>query len=244
MDLRRGDPPPARPGAFEERLASALFFALGPRLPPAEPTAPPAELSPWEVIRLARSSGRPSALEALWFSAEVADPAGAVLFLHPWMEWGKAYFYRRGRIAAVRRAGLHALAVDLPAFGGSGARRGFLDSDVADALSALEDRCPGLPLYVWGISSGGYWAHLSLSRRPLVTAALFEDVSPHLLEWSWRIAPWGRPAYLFFRHVFRRSYRFLDLRSHAPWLGLRQAAYVSGAEDPGIRPNDTETSPA
>jgi pimeloyl-ACP methyl ester carboxylesterase len=173
--------------------------------------------------------------------SDAAEPTGAILFLHPWTEWGKSYFYRRGRLAAVRAAGLHALAVDLPGSGGSGARRGFLDRDVADAIAALAQRCSGLPLHVWGISAGGYWAHPALSGAPLATAAVFEDVSPHLMEWSWRTAPWGRPAFLVFRHAFRRSYRFLDLRAHAPHLGLRPVAYVSGAEDRGVRPEDTAT---
>jgi pimeloyl-ACP methyl ester carboxylesterase len=190
-------------------------------------------------LRLPRSGGRPGTLDALWVPARTGDPAGAVLFLHPWTEWGKSYFHRRGRLAAVLGAGLHALAVDLPGFGGSGARRGFLDRDVADALAFLAGRWPGLPLYVWGVSSGGYWAHPALSRAPLAAAAVFEDVSPHLIEWSWRTAPWGRPAFLFFRHALRRSYRFLDLRAHAPHLGLQRTVYVSGADDPGVRPADT-----
>jgi hypothetical protein len=72
-----------------------------------------------------------------------------------------------------------------------------------------------------------------------VAGAVFEDVSPHLLEWSWRLAPWGRPFYLFFRHVLRGAYRFLDVRRHAAAMDLAHVLYVSGSEDRGVRPDDT-----
>ena len=66
-----------------------------------------------------------------------------------------------------------------------------------------------------------------------------EDVSPHLLEWSSRTAPWGRPCYAFFRRVLPAAYRFLDMRTHAAGFRVGAAAYVSGSEDPGVRPADT-----
>lgn len=228
--------PPPRPEPLEEALAAGLFFALGPRLRSVGSSSPPHELEPFETVRLPRSRGT-GILSATWFPAS-AKARGAVLFLHPWVEWGQAYFHRRGRLEAVRAAGYHALTVDLPGFGGSGPRGGWLDLDVDDALSALAARAAGLPLFFWGVSSGGYWAHPALSRRRCVAAAMFEDVSPHLLEWSWRSAPWGRPAYLFFRLAFRRAHRFLDLRRHAPQLGI-PTAYVSGAVDRGVLPSDT-----
>jgi hypothetical protein len=228
--------PPPRPGPREEALASRLFYALAPRVLRVQPPAPPQALAPFEELGVPRSRG--SALAATWYPA-AGEPRGAVLFLHPRIEWGKAYFHRRGRLDAVRGAGLHALAVDLPGFGGSGSRHGFPDVAVADALAFLGERCPGLALGVWGVSAGGYWAHMPLAhvRRPV--GAFFEDVSPHLLEWSWRTAPWGRPAFLLFRILFRSSYRFLDLRLHAPHLARHTVGYVSGELDEGVRPADT-----
>ena len=68
---------------------------------------------------------------------------------------------------------------------------------------------------------------------------MFEDVSPHLFEWGWRMVPWARPGYFFFRHAFRRSYRFLDIRLHGRVLRVRAVAYASGERDPGVRPEDT-----
>jgi pimeloyl-ACP methyl ester carboxylesterase len=133
----------------------------------------------------------------------------------------------------LRRAGYHSLTVDLPNIGGSGPPCGYFDRDLADAGAHLARLAPSLPLHFWGVSSGGYWAHLWLAREARFTAAFFEDVSPHLLEWAWRVAPWGRPAYLVFRSLFRRGYRFLDARAHAPGLGVR-AAYVGGDSDRGI----------
>ena len=232
-------PPPPRPGRREEAIASVLFFALAPGLPRVDQPPPPPELAPWEELQIPRSRGEGS-LAGTWYPA--AEPArGAVLFLHPWLEWGKAYFHRRGRLEAARAAGLHALAVDLPGLGGSGPKRGFFDVDVGDAVAALAARCPGLPLHVWGVSAGGYWAHHALARHGGYASAFFEDVSPHLLEWSSRMVPLGRPFYALFRTVLPRSHRFMDLRRYAPHLGVRRVAYVSGADDPGVRPEDTAT---
>lgn len=220
------------------RLASALFFALAPRLPAVAPDPPPDELAPWEEGTLPRAAG-PGSLAVTRYPPTAADLRGVVLFLHPWVEWGQAYFHRRGRLEAVRAAGYEAVTVDLPGFGRSGPRRGFLDLDVAGAIGAVRERSAGLPVHLWGVSSGGYWAHHALARGGGAAGAFFEDVSPHLLEWSWRVAPWGRPFYAFFRAVLPAAYRYLDARAHAPFLGVRAAAYVSGADDPGVPAADT-----
>lgn len=197
---------------------------------------PPDELRPWEAVAVDRGEGvRP--LTATWYPAQ--RPRGAVLLLHPWVEWGKSYFHRRGRIEALRSAGYSSLALDLGGFGGAERRPGFLDRDVEAGLGFLRRLAPGLPLHVWGISAGGYWSHVALSRRNGIAGAMFEDVSPHLFEWSWRMVPLLRPAFLLYRLVFPASYRFLDIRLHAPSLGVAAAAYVSGERDRGVRPVDT-----
>lgn len=230
-------PCPPRPPAWLERVAMGCFLALSPRLPRHPPQETPERLEPFECVAVPRRSGR-GALAGTWYPA-LGRARGAVLLLHPWMVWGQTYFHRRSRIDALRDAGYHVLTVDFSGFGASGRPCGFFDRDAADALAFLRQRAGDLPLHVWGVSAGGYWAHLVLSRTDLVAGAMFEDVSPHLLEWSWREAPLGRPMYLFFRHCLRSAYRFLDLRRHAGSMTLRAATYVSGACDRGVRPEDT-----
>lgn len=215
-----------------------LFLALSPRLErgPRQPE-PPGDLLPFEDVAVPRETG--DALAATWYPA--AGPArGAVLLVHPWLAWGRTYFHRRGRIEALRSAGYHALAVDLGGFGESPRAPGFFDRDVEAGLKFLRRKARGLPLHLWGVSAGGYWSHFVLSRTNGVDGAVFEDVSPHLFEWSWRMAPLGRPFYLFFRSAFRSSYRYLDARRHAPALTPAAVAYVSGERDRGVRPEDTE----
>lgn len=232
--------PPPRPGAWEERAAHFLLRALAPRLARMRPPEPPGELAPFERFAVSRP-GRVGTLAATWYPAG-AGARGAVLLVHPWMEWGQAYFHRRGRIEALRAAGYHAMAFDLGGFGGSGPAIGLWDRDVEDALAALRERAPGLPLHLWGVSSGGYWAHPVLARNgamPAVMAAMFEDVSPHLLEWSTYMAPAGRPFYGIFRRCLRRAHPYLDMRRHAPHLRLRAVAYAGGDADRGIPAADT-----
>lgn len=229
--------PPPRPSPWKERVAAGLLFALGPRLPRLDQAPPPAGLAPWQTVAVERPGAGP--LGGTWYPAGGHAPRGAVLLMHPWLEWGRSYFHRRGRIQALREAGYHALAVDLGGFGGTRRRPGFLDRDVEAALDHLRRLAGGVPLHVWGVSSGAYWSHVLLSRGVGVAGAMFEDVSPHLLEWSWRMAPMGRPFYFFFRNVLRTSFRFLDIRRHAPAMNLGAVSYVSGEKDPGVLPEDT-----
>lgn len=233
--------PPSRPSAAQESAAIRLFLALSPRLPSVAQPDPPDELRPYEDITVPRPGGRE--LAGTWYPAGAADGAsggarGAVLLLPPWLAWGRSYFHRRGRIQALRAAGYQVLTLDLP---GRGRRMdGFFDRDVEAGLGELRRRAGRLPLHVWGVSAGGYWAHPVLARTNGVAGAFFEDVAPHLIEWSWRVAPLGRPFYLFYRHGLRSAYRYLDMRRHAEaFSSLRAVTYVGGAEDPGVRPADT-----
>jgi len=228
--------PPPRPGPWAERAASGLFFAAAPRLPRRPQPEPPEGLLPWEHLAVERDGGL-DPLGATWYPTSGAR--GAVLLLHPWVNGGRTYFHRRGRIEALRQEGYHALTVDFGGFGGTRRRLGFLDIEVEAALAVLRRLAGDLPLHVWGVSAGAYWAHMVLARREGVLGAMFEDVSPHLLEWSWRMAPVGRPAYLFFRTTLRRAYRYLDIRLHAPALTVCAASYVGGGRDRGVGPDDT-----
>lgn len=231
-----GQLPPRRPSLGEERIASLLFVALAPGRASRPLEATPAGLAPFEELRLARTAGR-GTLAAVRFPA-TGEPRAGVLLLHPWLSWGRTYFHRRGRIEALREAGYEVLVPDLPGFGASGPPSLFFDRGVGDALGALASHLPGRPVHVWGVSSGGYWAHPVVARGG-VAGAFFEDVSPHLHEWSWRQMPWGRPFYLLFRFALPHAYRFLDMRLHAAVRGARATAYVSGALDRGVLPTDT-----
>jgi pimeloyl-ACP methyl ester carboxylesterase len=202
---------------------------------------PPEGVAPFEEVTIPRPPGRPGVLMGHWYPAAAAagNARGVVLLLHPWLPWGKSYFHRRGRLQALRAAGYGALAVDLPGFGGSGPPSGFIDRDVEAAFAEARRRAGDLPLHVWGVSSGGYWAHFVLSQWAEVAGAMFEDVSFHLLHWSWRRIPVGRPFYLIFRYGLVKSYRYFDLRRHAPALRARAVAYVGGEKDPGVWPEET-----
>lgn len=229
--------PPPRPSARSERLAMRYFLALSPHLPPVAQPEPPERLAPFESVTVPRRHGH-GTLSATWFPAS-GSPRGGVLLLHPWLVWGKAYFHLRGRVEALRTAGYYVLALDFPGFGASGPPDGFFDRDVEAGVEALLERVGDLPLHLWGISSGGYWAHPFLSRTDVVTGAMFEDVSPHLFEWSWRETPLYRPGYFLFRLCLPSAYRFLDIRHHAAAMSLRAVAYVSGERDRGVLPEDT-----
>jgi pimeloyl-ACP methyl ester carboxylesterase len=229
--------PPRRPPRWEERLGLFLFQAFAPKAGAAGDTTTPGQLAPFEEVEVEQRSG--GRLSATFFPALTENARGAVLLLHPWLPYGKAYFHRRGRLAALRDAGYHVLTPDLPSFGQSTKPDHYFDVAIEDALAWLRARAGGLPVHLWGVSAGGHWSHPLLARDREIPAAFFEDVSPHLLEWSWRSAPWGRPFYLFFRAFLRRAYRFGDMRLQAAALRGRRLHYVAGAEDASIPAEDS-----
>lgn len=229
---------PTQPPRWQEAVGRRLFHGLAPRLGERPRTAPPSTLSPFEEITFHRPRGA-GILTATRFPAAGSRVRGTVLLLHPWTAWGRAYFHRHGRIEALRAAGFEAISVDLPGFGGSGPVVGFLDRDVETVLRSLLHRRPDRALVVWGVSSGGYWAIPAIGRVPAVAAAIFEDVSPHLLEWSWRTSPWGRPFYAVFRLCLPTAWRYLDLRRHVAGLAPRPTLFVGGELDQGVRPDET-----
>ena len=232
---------PARPADWLERAGRHLLLALAPRLGASRETPPPPAFSPFAPVQIPRTSD-PSTLKGWFFPAnattDVGGARGAVLLCHPWLPFGQSYFYRRGRIPALRRAGYHVMTFDFggfgPAEGQAPAPAGFYDRDIDDALAELSRRVCGLPIHVWGVSAGGYWSHLALSRRSEpIHGAVFEHVTDHVIQWSKRMAPLGLPCYLVFQHLLRPAYRYLDATIHAAHLGARKVAYVGGSLDRG-----------
>lgn len=229
--------PPPRPPRWQERVGAWLLLALAPRTPPARKMDPPPDLTPGEPVTIPRN-GHPGALSGLWYPT--AGPArGTVLLLHPWVAWGQTYFFRGGRLEALRQAGYRVLTVDLPGFGASPPTTGLPDRELEEVLTLARQRAGEGPLHVWGVSAGGYWIHLLLSRTNGVGGAVFEQVSPHLLEFSTRVAPRWRFMYRTFRRVVPAAYRFLDLRRHAPHLSARRVTYVGGGRDQAVPEEDT-----
>lgn len=233
------DEPPARPAPWMESLGRNLLLALAPRLGPSREMPPPDALLPFAPVKIPRSND-PGTLDGWLFPTASPEPRGCVLLCHPWVPFGQGYFHRRGRIPALRRAGYHVMTFDFGGFGGSKratpapAPSGYYDRDVDDALAKLQALSRGLPIHLWGVSAGGYWAHMALSRRPEpIHGAVFEHVTDHLIEWSKRMAPLGLPFYLFYEHVLRSAYRYLDAARHAGHLQARKIAYIGGALDQG-----------
>lgn len=239
-EATESDAPPSRPAPFMEWLGRHLLYGLAPRLRPVPRAEVPAALGEHEVVRVPRSDD-PGTLDARLFPATGNRPAsgdrarGVVVLGAPWLRWGQQYFFRRGRIQALRDAGYHAFTFDFGGFGSSGPRsRGFADRDLDDVLDFVRHRFPGLPLHLWGVSAGAYWGHVCLSRRDDVRGAFFEHVAENLIHWSRRTLPAGLPFYLFYRHVLRSPYRYIHVGRHAPYLGVRAAAYVGAENDRGV----------
>lgn len=230
-------PAPPRPPRWQEKLGAWLLLALAPRLASPRQLELPAELEPSEALAIPRPPG-PGALAGIWYPAR-GEARGAVLLLHPWVAGGQAYFFRGERLEALRGAGHHVLTVDLPGFGTSPPMAGLPDRDLEAAVGALRERAGELPLHTWGVSAGGHWMHLLLSRCNGLGGAVFEHVSPHPLEYSSRVAPRWRPMYRLFRLLVPEAYRYLDLRRHAPWLTTRRVAYIGGGRDLSVPAEDT-----
>lgn len=223
-------PPPPRPPRFEERLGDAGLLLFAPRVRHIEQADPPASLAPWTRVLAPRAEG--GHVDCTWFPTPGAR--GVVLLAPPWLDWGQSYFHRRGRIEALREAGYACLSFDMGGFGRTTPTRGFRDRDAEAALAMIRQLAPGVPVHVWGVSSGGHWLHPVLARGARVHGAMFEDVTPHLLEWSELVTPRLRAAYRAARRLFPRTDRYMDMRNHAPHLDARAVTYVAGSRDVGV----------
>jgi pimeloyl-ACP methyl ester carboxylesterase len=230
--------PPPRPKPWLEGLGQRLFLAMAPRLPVVAAQQPPLELAPFETLAIARPDAK-GALAACYFPA-TAKRRGGVLLCHPWLEWGQSYFWRRQRIPSLRAAGYDVMTFDIGGVGGSDPSPArYFDRELEIALLALRARVGLEPIHVWGVSNGGYWSHPLLTRIDGVSAAFFEDVSSHLIEWSRRKSSWAASAFWLYERLLRPCYIFIDLNRHAPHLRVNAVAYASGENDDGVRPDET-----
>jgi hypothetical protein len=80
---------------------------------------------------------------------------------------------------------------------------------------------------------------MALTQGARVQGVCFEDVTVHLLEWSRRLMPMGRPFYHLYRRCLPEIDHYLDLRSHAPYLQAQSVTYIGGEEDRGALAADT-----
>lgn len=231
------DRPPQRPAAWQERLVARLLNTLAPAHAGPEGGSPPPALLPYEKLSIERRRGGEK-LSGTWYPAYVG-PRGAVLLLHPWTREGQAYFHRHGRLDALRAAGYHALTLDFPGFGTTPSAVEFDDRTVDDGLRLLERRSDGLELFVWGVSWGGLWAHLALTKTDQVAGAVFEDVPCHAFDWLRRSGRLPRALDFILRRLFAGPQSYLDVREHALCLDLGAVSYLSGSRDSMVRPEET-----
>lgn len=221
------------PGPREERLLGAIYdraFLREMRNAPQDP--PPAEwgAEPFGVVR--REGG---VLAALHFPAP--SPRGVVVFGHPGIPPAKGYFHRSDRIPFVRALGLAAATFDHGGFGESDAAAGLFHREWADMLAWARRRYPGLPVHVWGVSLGGYFAHHALADDAEgVATAIFEQVTPDLLRYgaSAALKAGGALAAL----LMPDARRWEAALTHAPRLAAEHVLYVGGDADAAVPPSD------
>lgn len=229
--------PPPRPGRVEESLARFLLLAASPPLRYRAPAAPSANLGSGRPFCTAKRRGI-GAIEGDLFRRS-DETRGLVVFLPPWVPQGGSWFYRHGRVEAVVDAGYDALVVDLPGVRRGRRGPGFFDREIGALIADARDLARDAPLFLWGVSSGGYWAHFALSGGVLVDGAVFEDVAAHLLTWAHREAPQWAHFYRVFERFLTRAWPFLAVSAHAPTLGVGRGLWISGELDRGVLPEET-----
>lgn len=230
-------PPPPAPGPAEAaalRLALRWTWARGLQ---HQPQDPPPHAWAASVVRVPRRCG--GTLGALAFDAPA--PRGVVLFGHPGIGPAKGYFHRSDRIPFVHKLGLSALTFDYGGFGESDAACATHAHEWLDALESARRRWVGLPLHVWGVSLGGYFAHHALAMDAEgVESALFEQVTPDLTRYARAAGEPSLPVFRAFRTVAPHAAGWFPAISHAPHLRARRVLHVAGTRDHGIRVEESE----
>lgn len=220
---------PPVPSPREERLIGELLdcaYLRALRHAPQDP--PPAEwgAEPFAIVR-----PRGGVLAALHFP--VARPRGLVLFGHPGIPAAKGYFHRSDRIPFARSLGFAAMTFDHGGFGESDDPTALYHEEWAAVLAWARRRHPGVPLHVWGVSVGGYFAHHALAADEAgVASAVFEQVAPNLLRYGDNAALKAAGAVAGLAAPALR--RWLPAEAHAPRMAAEHVLYVSGDADHGI----------
>lgn len=221
-------PPP--PSPREERALLRLLSGTYLRDMEGAAQDPPPEdwgAQPFGIVR--RSGG---VLAALHFPHPA--PRGLVLFGHPGIPPAKGYFHRSDRIPFVRELGFAAVSFDHGGFGESDPPAGLHHHEWADVLGWARKRFPDLPLHVWGVSLGGYFAHHALAADAHgVEIAIFEQVAPNLFRYAG-----ARSPDLVARLLAPRGMRWFPCEAHAGHVRAKRVLYVSGGRDHGIAPEE------
>lgn len=223
---------PSGPSPREERLLAAIFeraFMRGIQHAPQDPAPAEWGAEPFGVVR--RAGG---ILAALHFPQK--DAKGIVLFGHPGIAPGKGYFHRSDRIPFVRSLGLAAATFDHGGFGESDGMAGLFHRDWADMLAWARRRYPDLPVHLWGVSVGGYFAHHALAQDEQgIASAVFEQVSPDLLRYGDSASL--RAASALTMLLMGDARRWSAAEAHAPRMAVEHVLYVSGELDSGVPPD-------
>lgn len=221
--------PPPEPTPRQERVLLRLLHAFyTSSLQRVEQDPAPAA---WEPLPLGIRREAGGVLAAILFP--VPSPRGIVLFGHPGIPPAKGYFHRSDRIPFVQSLGFSALTFDHGGFGESDAATRLYHAEWADVLAWARRRFPGVPVATWGVSLGGYFLHHALARDTGVHAAIFEEVSPHLLHYRGdaRSATQKLGAALAGRLP---GATWFPAENHALHVRADHVLYLNGARDHGI----------
>lgn len=226
---------PRSPSRGEERLIGALLrwsYARGVAGAPQDPP-PPA----WGALPFGIPRAGGGMLAALLFQAQ-EPPRGIVLFGHPGVPAAKGWFHRNDRVPYVLGLGFAAATFDFGGFGESDPADRLYHAEWADALAWARRRFPGLPVHVWGVSVGGYFAHHALAapEEKGVAGAVFEHVTPDLLRYRGPAS--ARLAGVAARLVSPAARRWEPAEAHALHVKAEHVLYVSGDADRGVPPED------
>lgn len=222
---------PAAPSPRDERVLLRLLERgiLGD-LYGAPQDPPPSE---WGAQPFGVPRPEGGMLAALLFPAPHAR--GVVLLAHPSVAAGKGYFHRNDRVPFLRELGFHVVTFDHGGFGESDAPAGLHHREWAALLAWARRRFPDLPVHVWGVSLGGYFAHHALAAdEPGVASAVFEQVAPNLFAYRFEGAPLTRAGHALARTLAPGGARWFGADAHALHVKADRVLYVSGARDRGV----------
>lgn len=232
--VRDREGPPAPPTVEEERKLARLFrWGFSGELY-AQPQDPPPPEWGAQAFGIPRKTG--GLLAGLMFPHEA--PRGVVLLGHPGIPPGKGYFHRNERIPFARSLGLTVATFDHGGFGESDGPTGLYHNEWEDVLGWARRRFPDMPLHVWGVSLGGYFAHHALARDPGVAGAVFEEVTPDLTRYGNYVS--GRLGRVAARVVMPTFLQWFPATAHAPFLHAERVLYVHGGKDHGISRADAD----
>ncbi len=123
-----------------------------------------------------------SRLEVAWQWTKADTPKGVVLVCHPWLKYGMHYAIKQKYADGLSNSPYHLVYFNFKGFGKSTVNSIAFSEDIISMAEHIKSTASELPLYLFGLSMGGYHGLHAVSRHPHLFNGVILDSVPMSID--------------------------------------------------------------